>query len=188
MKPHLCKEGMIMFEKYISKATHYAEFGSGGSTYYTALKNNIIKIYSVESDKEWIEKIKLQLPNNVLYKCNFLFHDIDTISNNWGYPGPNSNINDWIKYNNALNINLNESEKKKIDLILIDGRFRVACLMNCFNFINNDTIVLFDDFTNREYYHIILDFFEIIETGGRMVALKKKCYKQLINNFQIDPR
>ena len=46
MKPHLCKKGMRMFEKYISKATYYAEFGSGGSTYYTALKNNIIKLYS----------------------------------------------------------------------------------------------------------------------------------------------
>lgn len=188
MKPHFCDDGMIMFDKYISNAKYYAEFGSGGSTYQASVKSNIIKIYSVESDKEWIDKLKLKIPNNVFYKCNFLYCDMDTIPNKWGYPGPKSNINDWINYNNALNINLSDEDKKKIDLILIDWRFRVACIMNCYNFINNDTIILFDDFTCREYYNVILNFFDIIETAGRMVALKKKNYKKLIDEYQTDKR
>ena len=63
------------------------------------------------------------------------------------------------------------------------------------------TVVLFDDFNNRQHYHIVLDFFEIIEKGSKMVVLKKKytagkyerkklmkkC-NELIKKYQTDPR
>ena len=202
MKPSFGRTAdMSIFEKYISKAKYYAEYGSGGSTYCAALKDNVIKLYSVESDKKWTEQLYSEIPNNVHHKCSLLCIDIDAGAKKFGYPGPKSNINQWINYNNALNINLKEDEKKQIDLILIDGRFRVASILNCLNFMNEDTIVLFDDFNNRKHYHIVLDFFDIIEKGAKMVVLKKKytagkyerkklmkkC-NELIKKYQTDPR
>ena len=49
-----------MFYKYLDKASHYFEYGSGGST-YQLIKDNIKKIYSVESDEDWYNKLKEKL-------------------------------------------------------------------------------------------------------------------------------
>ena len=135
---------------------------------------NMVAVVVHKSDKKWTEKLYSEIPNNLHHKCNLLHIDINARKNKFGYPGGKSNIKHRIKYNNALNKNLKKAEKKQIDLILIDGRFRVASLLNCLKFMNNDTVVLFDDFNNRQHYHIVLDFFEIIEKGSKMVVLKKK--------------
>ena len=39
---------------------------------------------------------------------------------------------------------------EEIDTILIDGRFRVACALSIFPYINENTLVLLDDFINRQ--------------------------------------
>ena len=53
MEPWLNINDKIMFYKYLNKTTNYFEYGSGGSTYQANIRNNIKKIYSVESDKDW---------------------------------------------------------------------------------------------------------------------------------------
>lgn len=67
-------------------------------------------------------------------------------------------------------------KSKLIDLILIDGRFRVACCLHCYNIIDKNTCIIFDDFLNRPEYHIVLDYYDIIEktSDNIMVILKKK--------------
>ena len=109
----------------------------------------------------------------------------------YGNPGKNSVFNDWIKYSRALN-NLDKDIIKNIDTILIDGRFRVACALNCFNVIRNNTFVLFDDFLNRKHYHIVLDYYDIIDKAGRLVVLQKKKVSppnsDLIKQYENDSR
>ena len=63
---------------------------------------------------------------------------------------------------------------KNYDLVLIDGRFRVACALQTILNTNDDVIILWHDFTDRPYYHEILKFLEIKHTAGTMVLLKKK--------------
>ena len=46
MEPSLAKNDKIMFYKYLNSAKVYFEYGSGGSTYQAAMKNNISKINS----------------------------------------------------------------------------------------------------------------------------------------------
>lgn len=70
-----------------------------------------------------------------------------------------------------------ENDKAKdIDLILIDGRFRVACCLKSHGLISESCVIAFDDFFNRPQYHIVLDYYDIIEktTDNIMVILKKK--------------
>jgi hypothetical protein len=55
MNPMLKDNDKILFYKLLDKATVYFEYGCGGSTYQANVRNNIIKIYSVESHMEWIE-------------------------------------------------------------------------------------------------------------------------------------
>ena len=58
---------------------------------------------------------------------------------------------------------------KDPDLVLIDGRFRVACCLKC----PAKVPILFDDFLGRPQYHSVLDYFQIVEQVGRMVVLNK---------------
>lgn len=161
-----------MFYKYLDTCKIYFEYGSGGSTYQASIKDNIVKIYSVESDKEWHNRVKQSIiKNNVTY----FFNEMGVRPNTWGYPGVNASKTQRLRYSNAIS-NLTIKEQQSIDLILIDGRFRVACCLKCFNLINSDCLIAFDDFLNRPYYHVVLDFYDIIEktSDNRMVILKKK--------------
>ena len=43
-------------------------------------------------------------------------------------------------------VNLSEEEQKEIDLVFIDGRFRIACCLKCFDIISDNCYIAFDDF------------------------------------------
>lgn len=100
---------------------------------------------------------------------------MDTKPNTWGWPGSNSCRNNWMNYINQITF-LNEDERAKVDLVLVDGRFRVACCLTCFNVISNRCLIAFDDFLDRPKYHVVLPYYDIVEQthDNRMVILKKK--------------
>ena len=154
MEPYLAKNDKIMFYKYLNNTKVYFEYGSGGSTYQACIRNNILKIYSVESDKDWHNKLKTHLIKNT--KIQYIYNEMNTKPNNWGRPGPNSTKEQQIKYSDQLKL-INKVEQQKVDLVFIDGRFRVACCLKCFDIINDNCLIIFDDFLNRKYYHIVLN-------------------------------
>ena len=41
---------------------------------------------------------------------------------------------------------LSKTEQDSIDLVFIDGRFRVACCLKCYDIINDNCLIGFDDF------------------------------------------
>ena len=172
MEPYFLNNDKNMFYKYLNNATIYIEFGCGGSTYQASIRDNITHIYSIESDKEWINKLNKIFSSN---KINFIYNEMDTKPNTWGLPGINSTDIQKINYSSQL-YNLNKNIIDNINLILIDGRFRVACCLKSFLVINNNCLILFDDFLNRPVYHIVLEFFDIIDKtiDNSMVVLKKK--------------
>ncbi len=163
----------LMFYKFLDKAKVYFEYGCGGSTYQACLRNNIHKIYSVESDKQWL--MTLQQQKLLMNKVNFMYVEMGTPPNAYGYPGRNSTLEQWVNYSNQIR-HLTSDEQQQIDLVLIDGRFRVACCLKCFDVINADCSIVFDDFFNRKEYHIVLDYYDIVlrTTDECMVILKKK--------------
>ena len=161
-----------MFYRYLDKAKVFFEYGSGGSTYQASIRNNIDKIYSVESDKTWqiILQEKVNRPN-----ITYIYNEMDAIPNNWGHPGAKSTEAQRINYSNQLR-HISKEDQKNIDLVFIDGRFRVACCLKCFDIINDDCLIAFDDFLDRPAYHIVLNYYDIIEKtiDNRMVILRKK--------------
>ena len=72
---HCKKNDINMFYKYLNNAKVYFEFGSGGSTYQASIRNNINKIYSVESDKEWFNNLKQNIKSN---NITFFYNEMDT--------------------------------------------------------------------------------------------------------------
>jgi hypothetical protein len=188
MIPHLSPNDMKMFYNYLDKTTVYFEYGSGGSTYQASIRSNIQKIYSVESDIQWQDKLKRTINHkNMVY----IYNEMDTQANNWGHPGKNSTNLQKINYSNHIKT-LNEEEQNSINLVFIDGRFRVACCLKCFDIINSDCLIAFDDFLNRKHYHIVLKYFDIVEQtrDNRMVILKKKTDvsvpQELITQYELN--
>ena len=118
----------------------YFEFGSGGSTNIASFYN--LKTYSVESDANWHKKLK-----NTGIIANYITIDLHATS--LGYPSKETNVNDWKIYIQAY------KKEYNADIILIDGRFRVACALDIFSKIRNDTLIFIHDYKNRKQYHII---------------------------------
>jgi hypothetical protein len=168
MEPHLSPNDKQMFYKYLDKCTNYFEYGSGGSTYQAFIRPNIQKIVSIESDIEWYNKIRNMINGS---KIEYIYNDMNVKPNTWGYPGTNASRQQKINYSNHFT-----ELGKNSDLILIDGRFRVACCLKCFSTMKDTCFIAFDDFLDRKQYHIVLNFFDIIEktVDNRMVILKKK--------------
>ena len=172
MKPHLSKNDEKLFYKYLDNANFYFEYGSGGSTYQASIRKNIKTIYSVESDITWQKKLKETITNP---NINYIYNEMDTHPGDWGNPGKNATNIQKINYSNHIT-KLSKEEKSIIDLVFIDGRFRVACCLKCYDIIKDTCIIVFDDFLNRPQYHIVLKYYDIIEKteDNRMVILKKK--------------
>jgi hypothetical protein len=188
MEPHFLTNDKIMFYKYIDKSNVYFEYGSGGSTYQASLRSNISKIFSVENDKTWFNKVEQSINSN---NITYFYNQMNTIKDSWGYPGPDTTDFQKKKYSDYIRLIKNP---KTIDLILIDGRFRVACCLKCFDKINQDCFIIFDDFLNRPQYHIVLDYYEIIEKtiDNTMVVLQKKNHiknipDELIQKYELNP-
>jgi len=183
MEPHFSNNDKIMFYKYLDKSNIYFEYGSGGSTYQASIRDNIKLIYSVESDLNWYNKLNQLLINN--NKVNLIYNDLFVGMNKWGNPGKDCTYDQLKSYSNQF-IFLPKDVQQSIDLILIDGRFRVACCIKLINLISSNCFIVFDDFLNRPQYHIILNYFDIIEKteDNRMVILKKKPKKQYIKLFK----
>ena len=143
-KPFMKKKDLMGFLLFMKPNLTYFEFGSGGSTNIASYYK--LKVYSVESDVLWHNKLK-----NSNIKASFITVDLKT--SELGYPGENTTIEDWKKYFQAYDCKYNA------DIILIDGRFRVVCGLDIFPKIRNDTLILVHDYENRKEYHILEKYY-----------------------------
>lgn len=182
MKPYMKNDEIKLFNKYLSKSTNYFEFGSGGSTLY-AIQNNVNNIITVETDPKWIDILK---KNKYISKkindkkLEILYIDINCTwwhHVSWGKRKKpyTKNTENWIKYSKLI-----MKSSFTPDLILIDGRFRVASALESVKVMNDETYLLFHDYTMRTQYHVIEEFFNKIECVNTLQVFKKK------NNISID--
>ena len=84
-------EDLKGFSNFMKKENIYFEFGSGWSTnlaFYYKLK----KIYSVESDINWHNKLK---NNNI--NITYITVDLKARPTKFGTPGLETNVEDWKK-------------------------------------------------------------------------------------------
>jgi hypothetical protein len=179
-----------MFESYLGKAQVYLEFGSGGSTLAACRQANITNVAFVESDPWWYHHVLDSIKCDNLSVIPF-FCDMNVLANNWGHPGPGCTESQMRAYTD-VGLIPGLPPLAQIDMILVDGRFRVACCLKLFSSLSDNCVLLFDDFYPRKYYQIVLDFFQIIEdTADRnMVVLRKKQTsppsQELIAKYELD--
>ena len=57
-------------------------------------------------------------------------------------------------------------------MIIIDGRFRVVCFLYSLINAKINSIIIFDDYNNRSYYHIIEEVVPIYKICGRQAVFR----------------
>jgi hypothetical protein len=164
MEPHMGAAEKRLFYKFLHspETRFYYEFGSGGSTYKAIRAPNIERIVSMESDTAYYISTQglLSAP-----KCERILIEVGA-RNNWGNPLPDLPLSQYELYFKHI-----DSIGAAPDLILIDGRWRVACALHAWAKCSARTVVLVDDFQRAEYADI-LKYFTVIDSVGSMVALK----------------
>ena len=165
--PHLGKSGLSIFEDYVSKAKGYLEYGSGGST-LSAQSLGAKHIISVDSSKEWHQAIKKDL--NGCSNIDLIYCDIGAVGH-WGKPINNNGIKNYHAYI-VFPWQVAQEKNIDIDLILIDGRFRVACFLYSLICAQPGTTILFDDYTFRPRYHVVEEFCTKLKNHGRMAEFR----------------
>ncbi|MEB3188446.1 MAG: hypothetical protein VKP72_13520 [bacterium] len=165
--PHMDDEGLACFTRFISGATCYLEYGSGGSTVMAARTSSVRTIITVESHPEWASRISrgIRTPDGKLHVeyCN-----IGPVKD-WGVPATMEMAATFHHYMTKP-WDRARSLQEKPDLVLIDGRFRVASFLYSLISAEIGTPILFDDFIDRPEYHVVLDFCEMTEKHGRMAV------------------
>jgi hypothetical protein len=155
----LTEKERYFFSLILTKCKKYLEFGMGGSTLLAYMTSNIKKIISVESDINWINKMrKFKNIKNEEGKRIFLeYINIGKILNN-GYPYNMAKNEDFFKYSKQIF----KKYKNDYDLVFIDGRFRVACVLQVILNCKINIKILIHDFNNRPYYHILYKYLDMI--------------------------
>lgn len=173
-----------LLKKTLKSSKHYLEFGSGGSTLF-ALINSTAEIISVDTNLPWLNFLKKYkiVRNNLNQRLFIHFVDIGP-TKFWGYPVDDSHTE---KFENLSSDIFSQMDVSKIDTILIDGRFRVACAMmsilKCH--ANPNLKILIHDYSIRDTYSIVENFLEISDFSKTLYSfrIKNDINMSEVNNY-----
>ena len=152
----------FLFKNYLKKCNIYFEYGVGESTNWVIEHTSSI-IISVDTDKQWVNRVDISKNKR---RININWINLGEIEN-WGRPKTYRYRKQFIDYvSKVWTFNI------KADVILIDGRFRVACFLYSLINAKEGSIIIFDDYMNRKHYHVVQEVLEIYEKCGRQVIFK----------------
>lgn len=163
--------GQLVREHY-EQANVILEFGSGGST-VMASEMPGKTIYSVESSRVWTKMMRRWFEEAEPVSLPQMHHVNIGPTGKWGTPRSGAGYRRYHLY--PLSIWDTEGFKHP-DVILVDGRFRVACALTAMLRCTKKTTLLFDDYEGRKGYHVLEEFLEKEEVVGNMArfTLNKK--------------
>jgi len=128
------------------------EFGSGSSTRFYSSRVN--SVYSVEHDKAWYNKVIQNLPDNVKLE--------------------------YRKLERGGEYSKSAKNKVPFDIVIVDGRDRVNCVINSIDSLSTKGVVILDDSERSEYKYaydfLVKNGFKFIDfTGISPGCFNKKC-------------
>ena len=178
----------------LHESKRFLEFGSGYST-LMAIECQDLKIISIETDIDFLQGMSRYVSEKL--KCEsikFIHADVgETIG--WGWPKRSNDPLQLLNYTEAIWTNP-EIHKFLPDLILIDGRFRVATFLMCLLHAPGSKII-FDDFIGRENdYSEILEIVPMQYSVGRIGVFRtptsiseesRHKIQNLVRKYQLIP-
>jgi hypothetical protein len=160
MKPYMTSAEIDAFTRYRDKCHNYFEFGCGGSTVFC--DSPLRKTKSVDNNEEWLNKVRpLVGPTTELIYIN------TGPVLEYGNPVDSTQMTGWAEYSLAFG-----QRDPNTDLVLVDGRFRVACALQIV--LSNYTGVILLHDSQRPEYQPLFKFFTVLERAENLVALRVK--------------
>jgi hypothetical protein len=143
--PEFTAAELALFEACLACCTHYFEWGCGTSTAIAARRVSG-SVTSVDSSADWIARVRrgIEAPR---VPVRFVHFDIGAVGA-FGYPIDKGARARWLNYSHPL-----RHVTKQPDLVLVDGRFRVACALR--SLWAWKLPVLVHDYANRPHYAAI---------------------------------
>ena len=168
-----------LFKSYLKNCKLYFEYGVGASTRWV-LENTNSNIIAVDTDKEWIDFVNIEVDS---MRVKLVWVDLGDLTK-WGRPNSYKYRDSFIDYIGGV-----WNFKKQADVVLIDGRFRVACFLYSLLHSKKDTIIIFDDYFDRPWYHVIEEVICLHNKHGRQAIFKvpefynQNLTSELLNKF-----
>jgi hypothetical protein len=172
-----------LFKELINNVEIYFEYGCGKSTEYI-YKYTSASIFAVDTSRDWVNKMNALKAEGNPERLNLNWVDVGNVAD-WGNPTSFEKRQNFKKYAELFWLSQNSP-----NLVLIDGRFRVCCFLTSVKFAPVGTKIIFDDYTNRPFYHVVEEFCPKLDTCGRQalfevsLASKKQVTDDIIMSFQ----
>ena len=149
----------------LTTSRSFLEFGAGGST-LLALSSRCSRVTSVETDGalgSFLERLA-SVANTPHYECHVVLPEI---LGPWGHdytPQPSEPVG-------ARYVGLGAAATSP-SLVLVDGRFRVACALSSAKNAKNAVTILMDDYGDRPEYFVVADYLGAPDMVGRMAVFR----------------
>lgn len=164
---------VAVLRECFSKAASLVEFGSGGSTLLAVRSPSLRRIWSVESDPAWIAKLRDEADiagAESSGRLQLRHADIGAVGE-FGFPRDEAMRDAWPRYYESI---WDDAAAIETDLVLVDGRFRVACALEAVARCRPHAVLLFHDFWNRTPYHPVLAFTDWLGSCDSLAILRRK--------------
>ena len=156
----------MQIELQLAGRASLLQFGCGNSTLIAARQAQ--KIVSVDSDAAWLAEVGANLARAAI---DFTpFHADIGPTGDHGYPTDDRRARDWPRYHVDVWRRLPASP----DAVLIDGRFRVACLLQAIIHCKPDCIFLFHGFVDRPPYQLVTRHVDVLARVDTLGVLRTK--------------
>jgi hypothetical protein len=183
--PRMSPAELTLLERLMANGTsRYMEFGAGGST-LLAIKHNIPLVVSIESDLRSAQAVSSHpsVAPRVSNGSAIIIHADIGPTKEWGMPVSVDSARLWPAY-----IRLAWAEWDRLgalpDLVLVDGRFRVAVCLSIVLACSltgdgsaDPTVVIHDVVPSRNSYRKIFEFFDSVEAVESLRVLRMKKFE-----------
>lgn len=157
------KEAALLREHY-KRAGSILEYGAGGST-VMASEMADKHIMTVETDQAWVAAMEAWFADHPgKSPVDLIWANIGK-TKAWGRPANEEGWRDYAKY--PLEIWSLEGIPHP-EIVLVDGRFRVGCILATAFRCSQPVTVLVDDYARRASYHVVEELIGAPKMTGRM--------------------
>ncbi len=150
-KPWIAQAATAWLENYLTKDMHVFEWGSGGSTLFSALRTK--KVISIEHNYPWFLKTQFYLKRAHIENCDYRFIEAEKTNSPSSYTSTDKKYAGFSfeKYVRAIE----SFPDNHFDLIFIDGRARSSCVLLAKEKVKRGGYILLDNAERMEYQEAI---------------------------------
>jgi hypothetical protein len=172
-EPRFNPESTPLFLDLLRSCRAYLEYGAGGSTVLAARLGK--PFVSADTDPHFIRAVRAKV--GALLPTQHIVHSDIGLTREWGFPvfgkcPTRRELDAWRAYAEEPWRHVDPANSP--DLVLVDGRFRVAAALTSLLHLRDrpDATVLVDDYTARPHYRTIEQFARLVETRDHMALFR----------------